>query len=300
MKSFLFNRYTLSVVALLATVAALFAWMPADAAPSGMVIAMAGTAINISTDEQRAVFARLGDWFPANLQAQASNFIITEASLRVEQLLVNNQNTYNFDLYQGTSNTDRPLEIKLNRNDLFFATHIAIGITKYDPSKSPVWYGNYPLWTYPESNYFVGTGSSAAIEYQALETVYEGNLTFQTGNVVRFGPVATSNFKYVPEGRYLLGVASSTNTTAQDPQYGPAKEGRGFQRVTPNLVIDGQQTNIFSLQLGAGDTTNIAGATNAGGTAVNTRNVLVLQVYGFRAVNAAAAAKAASVEARSF
>lgn len=285
------SNITLFLLPLLAFVASAFAWISGDI-DSSIAIASTGV-VNISTDEQRAVYGRLQNWFPANSMGQASNYIITESTLQVEQLLAANQNMYNFDLYDGSQSADTPTEIKLNRNDLFFATHIAIGIKKYDPSKTPVWYGNFPIFTYPDSNYFVGTGGSAAIEYQALEALYSGQLVFNTGAVNRFGPLATTLLKYVPNRPFELGVASSSATTAVFQQYGPAMDGRGFHRVTPNLVIDGQQTNRFTLSLGAGDFTNIAGATNAAGSAVNTRNIVVLQVHGFRAVDAAAAAKQA-------
>lgn len=292
MKQFL-NRNTGHLLALIAVLVAAFSWTQADAMDPAYSVAAAGAVINFSTDEQRAVYGRLQNWFPANGLGAADDFIITESNLRVEQLLANNQNQYQFDLYEGNGNTDRALEIKLNRNDLYFATHIALGITKYDPSKTPVWYGNYPIFTYPDSNYFVGTGSSAAVEYQALETIYQGELIFSTGNVNRFGPLMTDTLKYTPNRPYELGVADSSATTAVFPEYGPTPAARGFHRLTPNLVIDGQQTNKFTLTLGAGDYTNIAGATDAAGDAVSTRNVLVLQLHGFRAVNAAAAAKAA-------
>ncbi|MCF8237698.1 MAG: hypothetical protein K9I85_06050 [Saprospiraceae bacterium] len=292
MKQFLNNNFR-TVLAVLAVFAAMFSWYQADAIDPATTVAAVGTVVNFSTDEQRAVYGRLQNWFPVNGLGESDSFIITESNLRVEQLLESNKNQYQFDLYQGSGSTDRPTEIKLNRNDLYFATHVALGIAKYDPSKTPVWYGNFPIFTYPDSNYFVGTGASAAIEYQALETIYQGELTFTTGNVNRFGPLMTDTLKYTPNRPFELGVASSAATTAVFPEYGPTMAGRGFHRLTPNLVVDGQQTNVFTLNLGGGDYTNIAGATNAAGSAVNTRNVLVLQLHGFRAVNAAAAAKAA-------
>lgn len=289
----IFNSFSLLFVAIIAMVATAFTWYTGEAVdPSMLAVAAAGN-VYLSTDEQRAVYGRLQNWFPANGMGQAQNFIITESTLQVEQLLTNNQNSYNFDLYDGSQSADTPTEIKLNRNDLFFATHIALGIKKYNPTKTPVWFGNYPIFTYPDSNYFVGTGSSAAIEYQALEALYSGQLVFNTGAVNRFGPLATTLLKYTPNRPFELGVSASSATTMVFPEYGPTLAGRGFHRVTPNLVIDGQQTNRFQLALGAGDYTNIAGATVAAGTAAETRNLVVLQVHGFRAVDAAAAAKQA-------
>lgn len=246
----------------------------------------------VSTSEQRGAYGRICNWFPANGMGHADNFIITEASLRVEQLLATNKNQYEFDLYEGSSQSDRPTEIKLNRNDLFFATHIALGITKQNATLTPAWYGNYPVFTHPDPNYFVVAGTPA--EYQALETIYNGTLKFTTGSVDRLGQISTALFKYVPEAQYQ--IASGDQVNDEYPQYGPTMEARGFHRITPNLVIDGGQTNKFSVNLGAGNISTIDGAT----ANVNTRNVLVLQVYGFRAVNAAAAAKQAAISPASF
>lgn len=300
MNSTFFNRHTLGVLVLTA-IALLVSFAHGQAmGPDDLLITAMVPTISFGADEQRAVFARLDKWFQANNMGRAHNFIITESSLRVEQVLASNQNQYGFDLYEGSSTVDRPLEIKLNRNDLYFATHIALGLAKYDPSTSPKRYGNYPIFTHPDTNYFNGTGGSALAEYQALETVYEGRLTFTTGSVTRFGPMASSNLKYIPNRALLEGVAASTNTSLVYPEFGPSLEGRGFRRLTPNLVIDGQETNIFTLSLGAGDITNIAGETNEAGASVDTRNVVILQVYGFRAIGAGKAAKEAGASQASF
>lgn len=286
-------KISLFFALIVAAVASAFAWMPSgDVDATTVVTAMAGGNVIIGTDEQRAVYGRLTNWFQENRMGQLDNYIVTETTLQVENFLAANQNQYIFDLAVGSLSAETPTELKLNRNDLFFATNISLGVKKYNPTKTPVWYGNFPIFTYPDSNYFNGTGAAGtALEYQALETLWGGNLVFNTGSVNRYGPLATTLLKYTPNRPFELGVAASPAVLAVSPEYGPTMAHRGFYRITPNLAIDGQQTNIFTLALGAGDYTNIAGATVSGGGAAETRNIVVLQVQGFKAVNAAAAAK---------
>ena len=60
----------------------------------------------------------------------------------------------------------------------------------------------------------------------------------------------------------------------------------------PTLLIDGSQNNVFSLQLGAGDYTGIAGNYTAAGATTNTAlNVLVLECLGLVIQNGAEQAK---------
>lgn len=257
---------------------------------SALSITATSAAVSVSTDPQRAVFSRVQKWLSHYAGASDEQFIITEAGLRVENLLQANKNSYHFDLYEGTSSTDRPTEVKLNRNDLFFVTHLALLIGKNDESTTPKQYGNFPLFTHPDPNYFVGAPAGVPKEYVALETVYNGTLQFDTANVSRFGPFPTNLLKYVPEAQYQKFASPQLND--EFPQFGPHLEGRGFHRLTPNVIIDGQQTNKFVLTLGQGNYAAIEGAVNQVPSAVNTRNYVALLLHGFRVISAAQAAKA--------
>lgn len=288
MKHLFSIKYLLAMAALFA---AAFAWANGDLETSLTIAAAPG--VYVSTDEQRAAYKRVETWIQANTMGDPMDFIITETTLRVEQVLAANKNSYVFDLYQGNGNTDRPLENKLNRNDLFFVTHLALLIGKHDESTNPKQYANTPLFTHPDPNYFIGAPTGVPKEFAALEAIYQGILMLSTANVERFGPFLADQLKYVPEAQYQ--IAASPQVNNEYPQWGPSLEGRGFHRITPNLVIDGQQTNRFVLTLGSGNIAAIEGAVNGSNQAVTTRNFLALKVHGFRAIGAAAAAKAAAL-----
>jgi hypothetical protein len=238
--------------------------------------------IILSMDPERGRYNRVKQF----LKEQFGNdqFLINQSTLRVEQELSATKDSYVFDLYEGTQSSDRPLEIKLSRNDLFFATHIAVCLTKQDTSTTPAQYGNFPLYTYPEPNFFAGDDSTNPKEFLALETVYNGSYTFKTKTVERISEMATLHNRFVPEAQYLIAAGSQLEDSL--PGYGPTLENRGFKALEPAVVIDGNQNNEFRLELGEGDRSLIAGTVDNAGDAVNTRNVLVLLINGFKVPNA--------------
>lgn len=79
----------------------------------------------------RATFERTKAVFP--------RFVISRQVLRVEESLSPNKSEYSFQLKQGNSSTDGPLENLLNDSDAFVVTHIAIGIKKQDTTLTPPW-----------------------------------------------------------------------------------------------------------------------------------------------------------------
>lgn len=286
-----FIKYLFALAGILAGI---FAWASGDMETTmAITTASMSPAVIVSSDEQRAAYGRTSRWIQDHTNLDPSEYIISESTLRVEQVLAANRNNYTFDLYEGSASTDRPLETKLNRNDLFFVTHLALLIGKMDESTSPKQYANFPLFTHPDPNYFVGAPVGVPKEFQALEAVYNGVITFLTANVERFGPFLTSNLKVIPEAQFQIADGNQVNN--EYPQWGPTTAARGFHRVTPNLVVDGQQTNKFVLTLGSGNIAAIEGAVNGANQAVNTRNFLALLLHGFRVVNAGQAAKASAL-----
>ncbi|MCB0707429.1 MAG: hypothetical protein KDC34_19065 [Saprospiraceae bacterium] len=209
-----------------------------------------------------------------------SNFIVNQADLRLEEVLTADKNQYEFSLYENSA-SDRKLERKLNRNDLFFLTHIAVCLTKQDAGAED--YGNYQLFTHPDPNFFVGV-SGGNKEYQSLLNVYNGQLSISTEPVERLSGFLTNNFLYIPEKPYLN---ASSPQVEELGMYGPTDEARGYFRLNPNLILDGNDQNKISLRLGKGNKAVIAGGVDASGDAVDTSNVLVILAKGFVAKNAA-------------
>jgi len=238
--------------------------------------------INLVMDGPRAAYERIAALMRS--ETGRADFIINQKTLRVEQELSSSKNTYSFDLKE-TSGSQRPLEKRLNTNDLFFMTHIALCVTKQDESTTPKQYGNFPLFSHPDPNYFEGDDNVNIREFLCMEPIYNGSLTLKTSPLERLREFDTSLLRFVPERPYTV---DATNDD-QWGQYGPSMEERGFFALTPNIIIDGDDNNTVQLELGAGDTSQIAGGFDSSGTptAIDTSNVVVLLAHGFEVVGGA-------------
>lgn len=221
----------------------------------------------VSPSKLRADYSRL----LRKLAIGDDKYIITSSVIRVENPLQENQNSYQFDLVENSS-SDRPLEEKLNRNDLFAITHIRIGITRQDESVNPAQYGNFKLFTTNDANFFTGTN-----EANALANIYNGTLTVKTDNVERLQRLNTNLFEYIPERGYI--IANAPQVADEFPMSGPTLEERGYFYMQPQIILSGDQSNILTVNLGTGDTTGIAGAGPQ-------TNVLVCELFGYQVNNA--------------
>lgn len=235
--------------------------------------------VHVSTDVQRAQYIRVQEMM--NRFNPGTEFIINQATLRMEQLLTASKNKYLFDLYENPG-SDRPLERKLNRNDLFVITDIALVLTKYNPTTLD--YANYRLHTFPDPNYFSGAAAGVN-EWESLWPVYNGLVTITTKPVERLANFLTSNLLYIPEKQTLLVADPQLND--EPAMWGDRHSQRGFFKLDPNIILDGQENNAVELTLGAGQTTQIAGAVDNAGDAVQTRNVACFMIHGFEVKNGA-------------
>jgi len=234
-------------------------------------------AVYITPSKQRGNYSRFRDLL---LRESGDEFIINEKTLRLEAPLTANRSNYKLELFENRG-SDRPLEEKLNRNDLFFLTHIAMGVAKQDVSNGN--YANYPIYFHGDQNVFIGNdggGDSDSLEWFCVEALYNSRLTISTSPVDRLKDFLTVNLRYVPEN-----IANGTSKTAG--QFGPTMEGRGFYELNPNILIDGFDTNAVEVTMGTGSYKNIAGGINASNVAVDTSNVLVVLLHGFVALNGA-------------
>ena len=233
-----------------------------------------------SPDKERANYNRVKDFLATN--AGTTDFIVSQKTLRIQQELVANRNSYLFDFYEA-SNQPGSTELRLNRNDLFFVTDLALCLAKQDKTAGD--YGNYPLFTSPDPNYFIGNDGGGNLEAHALETIYNGTLTIKTSPVERIKEFLTNNFRYVPE-RGMIKLAAP-QIADEWPQYGPTKEGRGYFSLQPNIILDGQDNNKAELVLGTGNKVLIAGGVDNSNVAVDTSNLVVLLIHGYVVENGA-------------
>lgn len=222
-------------------------------------------------DKQRAEYSRL------ELMLKEVNpgvdFIINQYVLTLEAVLDAAKSSYIFDLRENPQ--DRPLEEKLNLNDLFYTTALGMAVRKYDPVAGN--YANYPMYTYPDQLAFpgvVGTDTEAF----ALSVLWSSTLTIRTQPVNRLENFPTFLLKNAPK---------QPATATYQGEYGSDMKGQGFVGINPGIIIDGYDTNQIELRLGTGDRTLIAGGVTAAGAAIDTRNVVVLNLYGYKVINGA-------------
>lgn len=235
---------------------------------------------NILISPQRAAYERA-----LAITGGNPDFLIQEKTLRLEMALVPGRNSYSFDFFQNTS-SDRPGEMKLNRNDLFLGAAIALLLTKQN-SATDYSTGNDVLYTFPDPQYFAGNPAAGEDEYRCLNTIYNGFTSIKTSPVERVRDFHNYHFLYNPERGTIK--QASPQLYDDTPQIGPTNESRGFYQLVPNVVIDGNENNTIDLVLGKGDTTVIDGSVNSAGAAATKRNVVIYLVNGFVIVNGAKA-----------
>jgi len=212
-----------------------------------------------------------------------SSKVTTPTDLRVEMELVPGQSTYNFDLKKGNISfpyASASEEYKLNSTSVFFVTHVALNVKKFSKVDTVLNNANYKLWTYNDENYFVGAATAAATEAQSLETIWQGRLSFKTNNFSRFTDIFTNKMKYVPADQFI-NLAVTGQVAHTYPSYGADYDQRGYHELHGNLILNGADDNIVTLNLGAGDTSAIAGDGTELGEGKDICNKLVLLIHGY-------------------
>ena len=232
------------------------------------------TANNISASLREAVL---------KARQNFGNAICSLNVLRIEQTISSVQNNYNFVMKDpGSVPADGSIQIRLNDNDGFIAVASALNLKKFTTA-SP---GSFPLFTFPDPSYFVGGTNTQA---DALESVYNGALTFKTASTVRIDSISTNVMRYAPDNQYKTPTSSAPVTPFTTPNYSPGRvmpsygpdwERRGFVDLENYPVIDGSEQNVWNLQLGTATLTNV-------GTDVN----MVLLIAGVLIKGAGASAK---------
>jgi len=226
----------------------------------------------VGTDPWRAKYERVKAAIP-----EGSKYVIQEHELLIMQQLLPTTRRYRFQLYDSQADGQRADEIKLNRNDAFYITHIALRIIRElsTDSATGLTAQNFPKFSYPPPGFFDGAAVGGATEAQSLESLYNSELSFKTNIVERIKDYSTTNFRLVTE------TQAAANPLVAKDQFGPGEAMRGFKSITPNIGLSGQEDNIAELNV-LGNIGNINGDTNAGGTpGQGNLNWVALSLYGF-------------------
>lgn len=226
--------------------------------------------LNVYTDPLRSARVRVLQTL-AESNIDVSNFIVQPKEIRLENVITTRTN-YKFSLYETQgSDTQTSTEIKLNRNNAFFATHIALNVAKEVTGVSAVPLANTRLFSYPAANTFAG---GAGAEAAALEAFYNALMTFKTVPEERIQELSTQVFRFEPASR-LSGVDGD--------QWGPGFEKQGFMRLSGEIIITGNQDNSIEITLATDADVDAAAAVNLS----DEQNILIARLWGFEVINGA-------------
>ena len=229
--------------------------------------------IVFTPEKKRSAFLAIAAYLE---QKNAVNMVrnVQPSSLRLISPILPNKSSLAFQTQRGTSSSDIPDEIKLDKADAFFCTSIAFGINKVDLSQTPLAYSNNPIAYYPDATAFPGTKTGNQPEANALLPLYYGKLTIQSGS-----QFLLQDF-YMNE---LLDVPAS-----QDEQHKSASMEDASFNLGCFLPLCGQQNYDLKIEFASGDRTISDGSYSAAGsTQAITRNYGNLILRGFVVKNGA-------------
>ena len=216
------------------------------------------------------------------LGIDTSKTLVQPYMIRMEKVLDAARSNYQFDVLSNPG-SDRETEHKLNRNDAFAIMGIRLGVRKQNEVANPAIY-TFPVAYSADPNQFAGAPAGQVKEYVSLDPLYDGKLSIRTQNVDRVRDLSTALLRNVPERGYVT-TASSSQPNEEFAQQAPGQAG--FFRIMPNPILSGQDNNRVDLVLGPGNPESIEGGFDAAGAAVDTRNVVVVELFGYLLVDAA-------------
>jgi hypothetical protein len=184
-------------------------------------------------------------------------YTISPHVLRVEAVLDASKSSYEFDLNKGTD-TLLPMENKLNTNDTFAITDLAVLIHKYNTNVNPSNDGNFMPFAFPDPKYFNGVAVNGVTEQASLMSIFNGDIYIEVEGKKILPAYPISHMMTNPMATY----------TAVAPidfqQWGPSDPERGIRRFDdPNWILNGKMRNLMAIKLPSfAKRDNIAGANN--------------------------------------
>jgi hypothetical protein len=187
--------------------------------------------------------------------------------LRVLATLDASTKRYDLSIYQ-VANQEKTgsIESLLDINDVFFGLGLALKVVKVTTANAD--FNEHPWLSFPDATLFDATN-----ERKSVAKVWGGGkLSYKNGNDTEIRDLPTELLEFAPE-RVPSGV------TVPQQIGGGGMESRGFLPMYPKRVFLGGDSDEFTLTLGEGVITAIAGDTGE-------QNYAMLEILGFRATNA--------------
>lgn len=169
----------------------------------------------------------------------------------------------------------------LDQNDFFALTALGLRVGRA-AFASNVYsnHGNYPIMTYPDPNFFNGSGTSAGSEAASLQTLVNGTVAVNVNNDSQIDALVAQELFFNP-------MATYTSSPLAYPQFGGSEAEKGYKEITPNLILDASADNAFVVNLGTGAKLNIDGSISTLTTDSGVRNILYIFASGWKIKNLA-------------
>lgn len=241
-------------------------------------------------DVNRGTYDRVVSILAAQMGLTPEQFVnqykVMPSALKMAAYLNPGLSSYSLSPRKGVDNPAIPNTNLLDFNDFFAVTGIGIRIGKSDYAGGIYTnQGTYPVMTYPDPNYFAGTGTAVGGEATSLQTLVNGTTALTVNNDAMLDGIPTQELMYNPEGTY---VASPITF----PRFGGSDGDRGLFPITPQIILDASADNAFIVNLANGAKLNIDGAISTGTTDSGKRNILYVIAYGIKIKNLAGAGNA--------
>lgn len=215
------------------------------------------------------------------LRKKFDGFVISESYLRMETVLSNSQNQYNF-IVLANPGVDVITENKLDKNDLFACTRMGFFLAQRTIANP----GNTELLTFPSNSLLDSTNVTVKDFY----TIYNGYLTWQIASTVIYNSFPMYKFLSVPQTQKdtinaVIGNSSAWANISETTDYGPFENQRnqhdGFIQLSTLLQVSGAANNIITVNIAGFNGMKLAPTTNT------IQNIIVLWLDGFLIKNAA-------------
>jgi hypothetical protein len=147
------------------------------------------------------------------LKRQYPGKVISPYTLRLESLIQNAKSVHQFQILEENG-TSLKSEIKLNKNDVLFATALGYGLYQRNATNAASTSECVePVQTYPNEVYFTTGGVFVP---RHLEIFYNARLFLQVGSKVFVPGILTRDFKAVPQTQQ----SSAANKSQWDENVG--------------------------------------------------------------------------------
>lgn len=238
--------------------------------------------IIVTPDEKRGTFNRIAEVMSKQLGTTVEDFLsqykIMPTVLRLAQYLNPGLSQYTLSPRKGVD-PQIPTQILLDQNDFFAISGVGIRIGRANYAAGIYSnHGNFPIFTYPDPNFFTGVGTSAGKESDGLQCLVNGTFAISVNSDTVVDPVPNTELVFNPEATY-------TATPLAYPRFGGSDGERGLWPVTPQVILDASADNMFTVNLAPGAKLNIDGSISTGTTDSGLRNILYIAVQGWKIKN---------------